>query len=220
MSEISMKKDLQEALSHGVMKYAANYNSLIFNKANAYMIQSFFFMKNIKINIVDNNFRFNIELDELVTKIIDSKTMEKIQQRNIENKIVEGIANTLENMTLKFKNEIIENVINMKNEDMIDVKIDSEDKEIMQMTKQIFEMNSDIKLKQINNGRYFGLLAKKEEIVLNKTLLMYLMKIVMNNIVDVLIISPHFDENNDVEEEKMKGISICIAIDKKRYEEE
>lgn len=220
MSEISMKKDLQEALSHGVMKYAANYNSLIFNKANAYMIQSFFFMKNIKINIVDNNFRFNIELDELVTKIIDSKTMEKIQQRNIENKIVEGIANTLENMTLKFKNEIIENVINMKNEDMIDVKIDSEDKEIMQMTKQIFEMNSDIKLKQINNGRYFGLLAKKEEIVLNKTLLMYLMKIVMNNIVDVLIISPHFDENNDAEEEKMKGISICIAIDKKRYEEE
>lgn len=220
MSEILMKKDLQEALSHGVMKYGANYNSLIFNKANAYMIQSFFFMKNIKINIVDNNFRFNIELDELVTKIIDSKTMEKIQQRNIENKIVEGIANTLENMTLKFKNEIIENVINMKNEDMIDVKIDSEDKEIMQMTKQIFEMNSDIKLKQINNGRYFGLLAKKEEIVLNKTLLMYLMKIVMNNIVDVLIISPHFDENNDAEEEKMKGISICIAIDKKRYEEE
>lgn len=216
MSEISMKKDLQEALAEGVMKYSANYDSLIFNKENAYMIQSLFFMKNINISIVDNNFRFDIELDEQIKKLFTNNDIKAVQKRNMENKTVDSFLDEFEKNFKKIRNNfIIENALK-EDEDINDIEISLKEKQIFNEIKFIFKLNANINLKEKYNGKYFSLSAHQKEVKLNKTILNLLVILIQENVIDILIISPYFMNQDGFEGENISGVTIYMGIDKKQ----
>lgn len=217
MSEILMKKDLQEALAHGVMKYSANYNSLVFSETNRYMIQSFFFMKNMDISIVDNNFRFDIELDREIINNLGEENLKEIQQRNAENKFVGHILDEFEkNLKLKRNNFIMENIFQEEEKDIKNINISLKELQIFKEVKAIFKLNSQIKLKEKYNGKYLSLSAHQKEFKLDKTILKLFEVLMLENIFDILIISPYFKDQDGFEDENISGVTIYMGINKNK----
>lgn len=211
-----MKKDLQEALAEGVMKYSANYDSLIFNKENAYMIQSLFFMKNINISIVDNNFRFDIELDEQIKKLFTNNDIKAVQKRNMENKTVDSFLDEFEKNFKRIRNNfVIENIFK-EEENTDDIEISLKEKQILNEIKLIFKLNANINLKEKYNGKYLSLSSHQKEIKLNKTILDLLVILIQENVIDILIISPYFMNQDGFEGENISGVTIYMGIDKKQ----
>lgn len=201
MGTLSLKKDLQEAIANGVLDFWADYKSLIFDEDNEQMIESFYFFKEINIEVENNRLLYHMKINPNVMKMFTKEELERIKFVNIINQKL----NVPDNL---FSEQLTELLINDEYEEDNEEKppVSKQQmrtiKNIQKILKSKFNINAEIKYSDI----FLSLECNQQSFYFNEDMLFLLGDIF--NQVDILAIVPHFNDKGEVDNARL-----FIALD-------
>lgn len=201
MGTLSLKKDLQEAIANGVLDFWADYKSLIFDEDNEQMIESFYFFKEINIEVENNRLLYHMKINPNVMKMFTKEELERIKFVNIINQKL----NVPDNL---FSEQLTELLINDEYEEDNEEKppVSKQQmrtiKNIQKILKSKFNINAEIKYSDV----FLSLECNQQSFYFNEDMLFLLGDIF--NQVDILAIVPHFNDKGEVD-----NVRLFIALD-------
>lgn len=201
MGTLSLKKDLQEAIANGVLDFWADYKSLIFDEDNEQMIESFYFFKEINIEVENNRLLYHMKINPNVMKMFTKEELERIKFVNIINQKL----NVPDNL---FSEQLTELLINDEYEEDNKEKppVSKQQmrtiKNIQKILKSKFNINAEIKYSDV----FLSLECNQQSFYFNEDMLFLLGDIF--NQVDILAIVPHFNDKGEVDNARL-----FIALD-------
>ena len=216
MSLVRMKKDMHQAIANGIKEYSAKYNSLIFNKETSEFQAMFWFAEQIKINIQDNKLFFKIKINQEKINQITEEEMASIKRNDIRSRIEDLIMQKFVNAIggdmvsveeYSFSDEMVDAIFSGADEEEEYRKIENLDKIKLKAIKDVFKNDYNLDFK-INYGESFAYLDLcQDEITLNKKALNAILQTL--EILDVFIIAPQYNEEDDTAE----GVRLFFGID-------
>lgn len=201
MGTLSLKKDLQEAIANGVLDFWADYKSLIFDENNEQLIESFYFFKEINIEVENNRLLYHMKINPNIMKSFTREELERIKFVNIINQKL----NVPDNL---FSEQLTELLINDEYEEDNEEKppVSKQQmrtiKNIQKILKSKFNINAEIKYSDI----FLSLECNQQTFYFNEDMLFLLGDIF--NQVDILAIVPHFNDKGEVDNARL-----FIALD-------
>lgn len=201
MGTLSLKKDLQEAIANGVLDFWADYKSLIFDEDNEHLIESFYFFKEINIEVENNRLLYHMKINPNVIKMFTKEELERIKFVNIINQKL----NVPDNL---FSEQLTELLINDEYEEDNEEKppVSKQQmrtiKNIQKILKSKFNINAEIKYSDV----FLSLECNQQSFYFNEDMLFLLGDIF--NQVDILAIVPHFNDKGEVD-----NVRLFIALD-------
>ena len=201
MGTLSLKKDLQEAIANGVLDFWADYKSLIFDEDNEQLIESFYFFKEINIEVENNRLLYHMKINPNVIKMFTKEELERIKFVNIINQTL----NVPDNL---FSEQLTELLINDEYEEDNEEKppVSKQQmrtiKNIQKILKSKFNINAEIKYSDV----FLSLECNQQTFYFNEDMLFLLGDIF--NQVDILAIVPHFNDEGIVDNARL-----FIALD-------
>lgn len=201
MGTLSLKKDLQEAIANGVLDFWADYKSLIFDEDNEQLIESFYFFKEINIEVENNRLLYHMKINPNVIRMFTKEELERIKFVNIINQKL----NVPDNL---FSEQLTELLINDEYEEDNEEKppVSKQQmrtiKNIQKILKSKFNINAEIKYSDV----FLSLECNQQSFYFNEDMLFLLGDIF--NQVDILAIVPHFNDKG-----KVDNARLFIALD-------
>lgn len=201
MGTLSLKKDLQEAIANGVLDFWADYKSLIFDKNNEQLIESFYFFKEINIEVDNNRLLYHMKINPNIMKSFTREELERIKFVNIINQKL----NVPDNL---FSEQLTELLINDEYEEDNEEKppVSKQQmrtiKNIQKILKSKFNINAEIKYSDV----FLSLECNQQSFYFNEDMLFLLGDIF--NQVDILAIVPRFNDKGEVDNARL-----FIALD-------
>lgn len=224
--EIRLKTDLVQNIALENTEYTAYYDSLFFEGDMKYLLTAFTGFDNLTIKPNDGKMQFDIKLKkELLEKFTD-EDMAKIKQNCWQIQVQDMLEQKqrkkqtpyekmMEEMFLleQFQNAIEE----AENQERTYREPTEEEKSNILIAKTLFKNILNMEFEEKKDKDLLSLEAELNEISLNYDQLNLLYKIIMD-LFDIFLITPVYENDEDINCEKIIGIRLFLGI--KLYENE